>query len=155
MKILCHLIFSILAIQNLNAQSQISGRYVEIPSQKNSFYGSKLILNCNHTFFRNDSAYQKDSAILCYGTWKILKDSQLILHIDSVLAWGNTDFPNVNLKLKFVNGQIFNQSVSKKDYNNLVQGRNKKRGYNVESFEAFKERELSRFFAVVNYFKCE
>jgi hypothetical protein len=155
MKIILCLTFFVLGFLLTIAQNQQSGKYVEVPSEKNFFYGSKLNLNCNNTFFRQDSAYQKDSAILSYGTWKIIKDSQLILHIDSIITWGSKDFPNVDLKLKIINNQIFKQFVSRKEYNDLTNGHNKKRGFNREKFDAFKQRELSRFYSHVINFLCQ
>ena len=154
MKIFISLTLSFLMVKSVFGQYLIAGEYREFPAANNFFYGSKLRLNCDNTFFRNDSAYLKDSVSLVYGKWNISNGTELTLFIDSVLAWGQTDYPKTKLKYIVQDNKIYNKSISKKDYNFFAKRHRRKKMTMSESFEEFQKRELSRYFEMTQKFDC-
>ena len=152
MKILSYLLLSIIVSTNGFGQNTIAGEYTEYPSPNNFTYGGYLKLNCDNTFFRSDSAYLISSAIRAYGKWRIVNDTELTLEIDSIWAWGKTDYSNTKLKYIIRDEKIYKKAVTKKEYIFFTKGR--KKTTLSETFVEFQKRELGRFYKEVIKIKC-
>jgi len=139
----------------INAQSKIQGQYkyfTEI-NEKLSF-NQTLSLNCNKTFVIEDSTTNS----IGKGTWKVKKDTTLILSIDSIVFQNSKSSKKMRLKYLIRNGQLYEEVMTKRQYNK----QNKKLDKQLqlcmpgiwEDYEKFKANQESRYLIKTNSLQC-
>jgi hypothetical protein len=139
----------------IDAQSSIQGQYKYFTDNIEKLpFNYTLSLNCDKTFIIQDSTTNSIGT----GTWKIKKDTTLILSIHSTGLQNSKSSKKMRLTYFIQNGQLHEEVMTKKQYDK----QNKKLDKQLQScmpgmweeYDTFKAKQQSRYLIKVNSLQC-
>lgn len=144
---------------SIKAQPELFGKYKFY--SENDAAGS-LVLNCDKTFYMEDTmVISKDSLVtsIVKGAWKIRKSKRLVLFVDSIISRSNPVGNLKKLRYWVRSGRLYLKPQTQNEYKR----QNKKlcKKYNIctpvtrEDYEKYKERQMNRYFLMVDIFPCK
>jgi hypothetical protein len=142
-------------VLTVKAQSEVPGQYKYVTENNEKLpFNFTLSLNCNKTFVIEDSTTNS----IGKGTWKVKKDTTLILSINYTIFRQSESSKKMRLTYFIRNGQLHEEIMTRKQYNK----QNKKFDKEIQSclpgmwedYEQFKIKQENRYLKKTNSIEC-
>jgi hypothetical protein len=142
-------------VLTVKAQSEVPGQYKYVTENNEKLpFNFTLSLNWNKTFVIEDSTTNS----IGKGTWKVKKDTTLILSINYTIFRQSESSKKMRLTYFIRNGQLHEEIMTRKQYNKL----NKKLDKEIQSclpgmredYEQFKIKQENRYLKKTNSIEC-